>query len=67
VETFTFIWLLGAEQLRWDWTLALVIGGGIAAPLAAYTSKRVQPRLLGAFIGLILVLTNLWTITSLLF
>lgn len=67
VETFTFIWLLGVMQFRWDWILALVIGGGIAAPLAAYTSKRVQPRLLGASIGLILVLTNLWTIASLLF
>ena len=66
-ETFTFIWLLGVEQFRWDWILALVIGGGISAPLAAYTSKRVQPRLLGAFVGLILVLTNSWTIASLLF
>lgn len=66
-ETLTFIWLLGVEQFRWDWILALVIGGGIATPLAAYTSKQVQPRFLGAFIGLILVLTNLWTIASLLF
>jgi hypothetical protein len=65
-ETFTFLWLLGAQQFRWDWILALMIGGGIAAPLAAYTCKRVPPRLLGASIGLILMTTNLWTITSLL-
>ncbi len=66
-ETFTFIWLLGVGQFRWDWILALVVGGGLSAPLATYTSKWVQPRLLGAFVGLILVLTNLWTIASLLF
>jgi hypothetical protein len=65
-ETFTFIWLLGVGQFRWDWILALVIGGGISAPLAAYTCKQVQPRLLGASVGLILVLTNLWTIASIL-
>jgi uncharacterized membrane protein YfcA len=66
-ETLTFVWLLGVEPLRWDWILALTIGGGISAPLAAYTCRRVHPRLLGAFVGLILVSTNLWTITSLLF
>jgi hypothetical protein len=65
-ETFTFLWLLGAQRFRWDWILALMIGGGIAAPLAAYTCKRVPPRLLGTSIGLILITTNLWTITSLL-
>lgn len=66
-ETFTFIWLLGVGQFRGDWILALVIGVGVSAPLEAYTCKGVQPRLLGAFVGLILVLTNLWTIASLLF
>lgn len=64
VAEFFTVWLLGVGQFRWDWILALVIGGGISAPLAAYTCKRVQPRLLGAFVGLILVLTNLWTIVS---
>jgi hypothetical protein len=66
-ETLTFLGLLGMGQFRWDWILALVIGGGLAAPIAAYTCKRVQPRVLGVFVGLILMFTNMWTVASLLF
>jgi hypothetical protein len=66
-ETLTFIWLLDIKQFRWDWILALVISGGLAAPIAASMCGKVRPRLLGLSLGLILILTNLWTIITLLF
>jgi hypothetical protein len=66
-ETLTFLGLLDIGQFRWDWIIALVVGGGLAAPLAAYTCRKVQARLLGISVGLILMFTNLWTIISLLF
>lgn len=66
-ETLTFMWLLGVEQFRWDWIIALVVGGGLAAPIAAYTCKKIQAKLLGVSVGLILMFTNLWTMISLSF
>lgn len=61
-ETITFILLLGPENFHWNWVLALIIGGGIAAPLAAYTCKKIPTRLLGVLVGLILLITNLRTL-----
>jgi len=67
-EVLTFMWLLkNIGEFRWDWILALVIGGALAAPIAAYTCRKVQPRLLGLLVGLILIFINLWTITSFFF
>ena len=65
-ETLTFTLLLGPENFHWDWVLALIIGGGIAAPLAAYTCKKIPTRLLGVLVGVILLITNLRTIIALL-
>ena len=61
-ETLTFMLLLGPENFHWEWVLALIIGGGVAAPLAAYTCKKTSARLLGVLVGLILLITNLRTI-----
>jgi len=61
-ETITFRVIIGPESFHWLWVTALIIGGNITAPVAAYTSKRIPARLLGVSVGLILVVTNVRTI-----
>jgi len=61
---FTFGGTLGFENFLWNITIPLIIGGVIAAPLAAYTCKKVSPRVLGSMVGLILIILNARTIIS---
>ncbi len=61
-ETTTFLLVLGPENFHWYWVLALLIGGAIAAPLAAYTCKKVPARWLGLLVGSILVMSNIRTL-----
>lgn len=56
--TFTFLFFLGFEKFRWDVVFALLIGGIIAAPLAAFTCKKLPKRLLGIFIGTIVIILS---------
>jgi uncharacterized membrane protein YfcA len=49
---------LGSAAINWAWVGALLAGGVIAAPIAAWIVRSVTPRLLGAGVGTILVLTN---------
>ena len=64
--TITFIATLGWEDFEWDLVIALLIGGIIAAPIAAYLCKRMPTKLLGILIGLILIGLNLRTIITIL-
>ena len=57
--TITFAIALGLETFLWHITLPLMIGGVIAAPLSAYTCKKISPGNLGVAIGLILIMLNL--------
>ena len=61
-ETITFMVMIGPESFHWLWVTALIIGGSIAAPIAAYTSKKIPARWLGLLVGLILMITNVRTI-----
>jgi len=61
-QTLTFLIILGPLAFHWIWVLALLIGGVVAAPLAAYTCKRVPARWLGLLVGLILMVSNLVTL-----
>lgn len=61
-QTITFLIILGPETFQWSWILALLIGGAVAAPLAAYTCKKVPSRWLGLLIGVILIVSNLITL-----
>jgi len=54
--------MIGPENFHWLWVTALIMGGSIAAPVGAYTSKRIPARWLGVSVGLILVITNVRTI-----
>lgn len=44
------------------WVLALLAGGLVAAPIAAWLVRLVPPRVLGSLVGGIIVLTNVRTI-----
>ena len=61
-EVLTFIIVLGPEQFRWDIILTLLIGGAIAAPMAAFLCKRLPHKALGMFIGLALIGFNVRTL-----
>lgn len=58
----TFIATIGWESFSWDLVIALIIGGIIAAPIAAYLCKRMPAKALGILIGLLLIGVNLRTL-----
>ena len=62
--TATFAIKLGVGSFIWSITLPLLIGGLIAAPIAAYTCRRIAPESLGVLIGIMLILLNLKNATS---
>lgn len=49
---------LGASGINWGFALALLIGGLLAAPLAAYLVKVAPTHLLGVAVGGMILLTN---------
>jgi uncharacterized membrane protein YfcA len=53
---------LGAEAVDYSWVGALLVGGLIAAPLAAWIVKSLPPRILGLSVGVLIIVTNLQTI-----
>jgi uncharacterized membrane protein YfcA len=53
-----FLFGLGASGVNWGFALALLIGGLIAAPLAAYLVKVAPSHLLGVAVGGLILLTN---------
>jgi len=57
--TSTFLVLVGSENFRWDFVFALLIGGIIAAPLAAFSCKKLPKRLLGILVGIIVIILSL--------
>jgi len=63
-EVATFFTLVGIVQY-WQVILGLIIGGVIAAPLAAYVCKKLSSRLLMVIVGVLIVLLSIRTILSL--
>ena len=59
-----FIFSLGGEQLDWTVVGGLMLGGIIAAPLAAWIVRFLPPRILGAAVGGLIVFTNVNTIAD---
>ncbi|MFX0170108.1 MAG: sulfite exporter TauE/SafE family protein [Candidatus Hodarchaeota archaeon] len=60
----TFGFTVGFENFLWFITIPLIIGGILAAPVAAYTCKRVPPVLLGTLVGSILIVLNSRTLMT---
>lgn len=53
-----FLLGIGGEGVRAGYVIALLAGGVIAAPLAAYLVRILPPQMLGSLVGGIIVLTN---------
>lgn len=53
-----FLWGIGSENIDYGWVLALLIGGVVAAPIAAWLVRHIPPRVLGAAVGGVIILTN---------
>jgi uncharacterized protein len=53
-----FIIGIGSEGVNYTWVLALLIGGMIAAPIAAWLVRHIPPRILGSLVGGLIVVTN---------
>ncbi|WP_328938607.1 sulfite exporter TauE/SafE family protein [Streptomyces tauricus] len=57
-----FLFSLGSQGLNWRWVAAFLIGGLIAAPVAAWLVRLLPPRVLGSAVGGVIVVTNVRTL-----
>ena len=57
-----FIIGIGSEGVNYTWVLALLAGGIIAAPIAAWLVRHIPPRVLGSLAGGMIILTNARTL-----
>ena len=57
-----FLVALGSQGILWSYALALLAGGVIAAPIAAWLVRHLPARILGVAAGGLIVLTNAKTI-----
>jgi uncharacterized protein len=57
-----FLITLGSQGINLAWAGALLLGGAIAAPLAAWLVRHLPPRVLGSAVGGLIILTNLRTL-----
>ena len=55
---------LGAQGIEWGYVLALMLGGVVAAPIAATLVRYLPARVLGVAAGGLIVLTNLQTLAD---
>ena len=55
---------LGSAGINFAWALALLAGGVIAAPIAAWIVRHLAPRVLGVAAGGFIVLTNAQTMMA---
>jgi uncharacterized membrane protein YfcA len=53
---------IGSAGVDYTWALALLLGGVVAAPIAAWLVRHVPPRVLGSAVGGVIVLTNTRTL-----
>jgi uncharacterized membrane protein YfcA len=57
-----FLFGLGSESINYGWAAALLAGGVVAAPIAAWLVRHIPPRVLGAATGGLIILTNARTL-----
>jgi uncharacterized membrane protein YfcA len=57
-----FIVGIGSEGVNYTWVVALLLGGIVAAPIAAWLVRHIPPRVLGSAVGGVIVLTNTRTL-----
>jgi len=57
-----FLAALGTRGIQAGWVAGLLLGGAIAAPIAAWLVRHVPPRVLGSAVGGLIILTNARTL-----
>jgi len=57
-----FLFALGSAGIDFGWVGALLLGGVIAAPIAAYIVRHLPARVLGVAAGGLIILTNVKTV-----
>ncbi|WP_435737144.1 sulfite exporter TauE/SafE family protein [Cellulosimicrobium sp. PMB13] len=57
-----FLVSLGSQGIDLQWVVALLAGGLVAAPIAAWLVRHLPPRILGSAVGGVIVLTNVRTL-----
>lgn len=61
-----FLLSLGSQGIDATWVAGLLVGGMVAAPIAAWLVRHVPPRLLGSAVGGIIVFTNTRSLSAVL-
>jgi len=59
-----FIFGIGVTGVRLDYVAALLVGGLVAAPIAAYLVRHMNPRILGVIVGGFICFTNARTLLA---
>lgn len=59
-----FLISLGWNEVNWLWVGALMVGGVIAAPIAAWLVQKLNPQLMGVLVGGFIILINIQTIVQ---
>jgi uncharacterized membrane protein YfcA len=62
--TIGFFLSLGWEQVNWFWVGTLMVGGLIAAPIAAWLVRIIPSHLLGVLVGGLIIVTNARTLLN---
>jgi uncharacterized membrane protein YfcA len=57
-----FVIGIGNENIDYAWVAALLAGGVVAAPVAAWLVRHIPPRVLGSAVGGVIILTNTRTL-----
>ncbi|WP_106365981.1 sulfite exporter TauE/SafE family protein [Glycomyces artemisiae] len=57
-----FLFALGSQGIDFAWVGVLLLGGLIAAPIAAWLVRHIPPRVLGSAVGGVIILTNTRTL-----
>ncbi|WP_411147186.1 TSUP family transporter [Streptomyces sp. A30] len=57
-----FLLSLGSQGIDFLWVAAFLLGGLVAAPLAAWLVRLVPPRVLGSVVGGVILVTNARTL-----
>jgi uncharacterized membrane protein YfcA len=57
-----FLLALGSQGVNAMWAAGLLVGGLVAAPIAAWLVRHIPPRLLGSLVGGMIILTNTRTL-----
>ncbi|WP_423821970.1 sulfite exporter TauE/SafE family protein [Salinisphaera sp. SPP-AMP-43] len=62
--TLGFALVLGVTQINWGWVAIFALSGLVAAPLAAWLVRLLPARILGVFVGGMIVVTNTRTLLA---